>query len=111
MPALTTVRVFYDRPEAVAAAAMLDAHGVYAVLPDWFHSANAWHLTVALQGIRLQVLDDDASDAAELLKGVADYQPPPTEFSAGRGIIALLCWYVAAVPYPVRRRRGGADEN
>lgn len=82
---------------------MLDAHGLYATLPDWFHTANAWHLTVALHGIRLHVLDDDADAAAELLRGAPDYAPPPTRMSLRNAIIALLCWSIASVPYPVRR--------
>ena len=109
MPALKTVWVFYDRSEAIVAKSMLDAHGLYATLPDWFHTANAWHLTVALHGIRLHVLDDDAGAAAELLKGVPDYAPPPTRISIGNGLIALLCWSIASVPYPVRRRQDGGD--
>ena len=110
LAALKTVWIFYDRSEAIVAMSMLDAHGLYVAMPDWFHTANAWHLTVALHGIRLHVLDDHEHDAVELLKGVPDYRTPPTKISVGNGVIALLCWTIAALPYPVRRR-GDTDRG
>ena len=84
---------------------MLEAHGLFATLPDWFLSANAWHHTFAIQGIRLCVLDDDESVATELLKGSPDYEAPETRASIKRGLIALLCLYFGGIPYPVRRPR------
>lgn len=99
-----TIRVFYDRSDAVVAQSMLQAHGILAILPDWFQTSNAWHYTFALQGIRLCVLDCDASIAAELLKAVPGYEEPETKPSITNGLIAFLCFYFAGIPYPVRRR-------
>ena len=102
---LTTIQIYFDRSEAVVAQATLEAHGIYAVLPDWYHVSNAWHYTVAMQGIRLSVRDEDAATALELLKPASDFEEPETEASITSTVIAFLCFFLTGVPYPVRRRK------
>jgi hypothetical protein len=104
LPSLKTVQVFYDLPEAVAAKSMLEAHGIFAVLPDWFHATNAWHYTFALQGIRLCVLEDDEVISTELLTPSPTYEEPKKRASFKTALIACLCFFIANVPYPVRQR-------
>ena len=103
LTSIKTVRVFYDRPEAAVAKSMLEAHGIFAVLPDWFLTTNAWHYTFAIQGIRLCVLDDDEPLAAELLKASPNYEESESKASVKNGLIAFLCFYFCGIPYPVRR--------
>lgn len=104
MPSLKTVQVFYDLPEAVVAKSMLEAHGIFAVIPDWLHASNAWHYTFAIQGIRLCVLEDDEALALELLQPSPTYEEPQRAASCQSGLMALLSYVFAGLPYPVRRR-------
>ncbi|MEQ8824850.1 MAG: hypothetical protein RIC14_10795 [Filomicrobium sp.] len=106
MAKLVTVWVFYDRSEALVAKSMLEAHGIYADVPDWFLTTNAWHFTVALQGIRLNVFDRDAPVALELLKRqLPGYEEPEAEASIFSGVFAFFSFFFAGLPYPVRKRK------
>lgn len=100
--AMITVGVFYDRSQALVAKSLLEAHGIFVVLPDWYHMTNAWHLTFALQGIRLCVMDCDEQAAIELLRLPKGHHVGETRSSLAGGLIAVLCFFAAGVPYPVR---------
>ncbi len=84
---------------------MLEAHGIFAIIPDWFVANNAWHYTFAIQGIRLCVLDEDEPIALELLRASQGFKLPETEISIKNGLIAFLCFYFCGVPYTVRRSK------
>jgi len=88
--AMITVGVFYDRSQAVVAKSLLDAHGIFAVLPDWYHTTNAWHLTFALQGIRLCVMDCDEEAAVELLRLPTAHHVGETRPTLAGGLFAVL---------------------
>jgi hypothetical protein len=76
------------------------------LLPERHHAANAWHLTFALQGLRLCVLEHDAAIAAELLQPAPDYAEPETRLSLSSLLLAACCYLFASVPYPARQRKG-----
>lgn len=99
---MKTIGVFHDQAQAVVAKSLLDAHGMFALLPDWYHAANAWHMTFALQGIRLCVMDSDAEAAMELLRLSKGQDAIATRLTVQGGLIALLCFLVAGIPYPAR---------
>ncbi len=110
MSKMVTIGVYFDRPESVVVQSMLRAYGIAADLPDWHQTGNAWHWTVALQGIRVNVPDRDAGTAAELLKSLPDYQEPETELTVAGSLTTAFCFFLAGVPYPARRRRGEAEK-
>lgn len=102
---LETIRVFDTQAEAAVARSLLDAHGIYALLPERHHAANAWHLTFALQGLRLSVLERDAAIAAELLQPAPGYAEPQTELTLSRFLLGAFCFLFGSVPYTVRRHK------
>ncbi len=71
MALLVTVAVYHDLPGAMVARSCLEAYGLVAVLPEWYHSAVAWQLIFALHGLRLWTVDSTAEIAEELLHGAA----------------------------------------
>ncbi len=80
---LITVGRFPTPGEAHIARAMLDAHGLFAVVADDHHASINWIIIPALGGIRLHVLRRDRAEATALLHGdgeredkvSAEYEP------------------------------------
>ncbi len=96
---METIANFPDLATAHVAAAMLAAEGIDASIPDEHLAGLDWRMATALQGIRLQVVPDDAQRATELLT----QEPDPVEIEnpvAGEDIcprcqstaIALARW-------------------
>lgn len=73
MSRLTTLRVYYDLPEALVARSRLHDGGIACFLPDGFIVHNSWTHIVALGGIRLLVHEPNIERAQALL----DEPPPP----------------------------------
>ena len=73
MAGLVTIKRYYDLPEALAAKAFLDSHGLMPFLPDEHFVTASWMHLFALGGFRLQVVESEAAQAIEL---VAKTAPP-----------------------------------
>ena len=69
MAGLVTIKRYYDLPEALAAKAFLDSHGLMPFLPDEHFVTASWMHLFALGGFRLQVVESEAAQAIELLSG------------------------------------------
>lgn len=116
MASIRTVAVYLDHSEAVAACSFLSAHGLFAVVPDRHLASTAWHLTHALGGVRLWVLDSELGAARELLRNDAA-SIPRQEGSSGEGqlvnreisilelITAICVLFLFGVPFPIWKRR------
>src|SRR5688500_12051630 len=64
---LVTVADFATPAEAQIASNMLAAEGIRVVAQDENMAGTMWHLGSALGGVKLQVAEEDAERAAELL--------------------------------------------
>jgi hypothetical protein len=73
---LVTLQQFRDVPEALLAKGKLESAGIACVLADGNLVRMDWLLSNAVGGIRLQVHQQDAESAREVLD-----EPIPTEFS------------------------------
>jgi triphosphoribosyl-dephospho-CoA synthetase len=104
MASIVTVRAYPTYSEAAVAKTFLEAHGVFAVIPDWYHATNAWHLTNALQGVRLCTFEIEAADARELLDAPLSRKPAEGRLPVSEAILAAVIYLLAGIPHPVRRR-------
>lgn len=104
MAAIVTVRAYPTYSEAVVAKSFLEAHGVFALIPDWYHATNSWHLTNALQGVRLCTIEIEAADARELLDATLSTKPAERRLPVSEVILAAVTYLFAGIPHPVRRR-------
>jgi DNA-directed RNA polymerase subunit RPC12/RpoP len=118
---LITVGRFPTPGEAHIARAMLDAHGLFAVVADDHHASINWIIIPALGGIRLHVLRRDRAEATALLHGggetengvTAEYEPLDRCPNCGSGqvmrprslLAGLLGLAGAGVPVFVATRR------
>jgi len=78
---LPTVGVYPDLISAQLAQSLLEAEGIDSVIPEENIAGIDWQWSTALQGIRLQVSDEDEESARELLRThvAAAAEAPPTE--------------------------------
>lgn len=67
MSRLVTVARFWDAPEMAAAVAALRAAGFHPQAGEFFHAMAYPILFVGLGGVRVQVPEEEAADAAELI--------------------------------------------
>jgi hypothetical protein len=70
MPAdvqLVTLRIYAFLHEALIAREMLEAEGLFALVPDEHTISMDWLYRNAIGGIRLQVRSDDVGRAEEIL--------------------------------------------
>ncbi len=65
---LVTIATFSTLVEASIARDQIEAEGVRVFLADTQAVGIAWHLTTAMGGIKLQVMDDDADRAISILE-------------------------------------------
>jgi predicted RNA-binding Zn-ribbon protein involved in translation (DUF1610 family) len=72
---MVTVRTCFSLPEAQVIQSQLGGSGIKAFLPDEFTVQNDWLLANALGGIRVQVSDEDAERAAEVLDETGTVHP------------------------------------
>jgi len=66
---MVTIRTCYSLPEAQVIQSRLEGSGIEAFLPDELTVQNDWLLSNAIGGVRVQVLEEDAERAAEVLDG------------------------------------------
>ena len=64
---METITNYPDLISAELAQSLLDAEGIMATIPEENIAGLDWRWSTALQGIRLQVADEDAEDARALL--------------------------------------------
>lgn len=64
---MVTIRTCYSLPEAQVIQSQLEGSGIEVFLPDEMTVQNNWLWTNAIGGVRVQVLEEDASRAAEVL--------------------------------------------
>jgi hypothetical protein len=77
---LVTIRSYRDLPEAFVARAILQEAGIPCFLRDEYTVGMQWSLSNALGGTRLQVSEEDAEAANEILS-----QPIPPSFEIDSG--------------------------
>jgi hypothetical protein len=70
-----TVATFTNSPEANLAKQRLEAEGIRCLLLNESTVNVAWHLSVAVGWIQLQVLQEDVDVAKSILVSELDYQP------------------------------------
>ncbi|RXS97197.1 DUF2007 domain-containing protein [Silvibacterium dinghuense] len=75
---LTTVRRFRDLSEAIVSRALLESAGITAFLRDENYVRLDWQLSNFIGGIRLEVSEEEAAEAIDILN-----QPVPDNFSYG----------------------------
>jgi hypothetical protein len=73
---VAVAHVCYSWPEAEVVTCMLRAAGIDAVLADRLTIGNNWHMSVALGGFRVLVLQGDAALAAEI---ISEFRSAPTD--------------------------------
>jgi hypothetical protein len=75
---LVTIRLFRDLPEALFAKALLESSGIECFLADENIVRLDWFISNAIGNMRLQVREEDAETALEILdqpvEGAADVQ-------------------------------------
>jgi putative signal transducing protein len=83
---LVTVGNYADIASAEVAASLLEAADIECVIPDENFAGISWQMGTALQGVRLQVADEDLELArialenpGEPARGDEDAQAPPPE--------------------------------
>jgi len=83
---LVTVGNYADIASAEVAASLLEAADIECVIPDENFAGISWQMGTALQGVRLQVADEDLELArialenpGEPARGEEDAQPPSAE--------------------------------
>ena len=67
-PRLVTVARFRDLPQALMAKGALDSAGIESFLADTNFVRMDWFASNAVGGMRLQVREEDAKDAAEIVE-------------------------------------------
>ena len=77
-PQLVTVARFRDLPEAMLARGRLQSAGIDAFLADENYIRMDWFMSNMIGNMRLQVREDDAESAKEILQ-----QPVPEDFEIG----------------------------
>lgn len=110
---LVTLAHYFDVYEARIVQTFLNAHGIFAVVPEWHHATQAWHHTVALQGIRVCVIDRDHAEAMALLaintqpdSTSTDRRPTPDSKQERLfKLVAIFLWWWSGIPTPFWRRR------
>ncbi len=65
---MVTVHTSDTLPDAQVVQSFLEGSGIKSFLPDEYTAQNNWLWTNAIGGIRIQVLDQDAERAVEVLK-------------------------------------------
>jgi hypothetical protein len=73
--AFVTVTITGDLPSAQLVAARLEAQGIPTFLPDELMAGQAWHLSPAMRGVRVQVPSHRLDDA----RAVLDERPEPPD--------------------------------
>ena len=69
---MITVRVCSTLPEAQVIHSLLEGSGIKAFLPDEFTIQNNWMWSNAIGGVRVQVAEEDAVRAEEILRAAAE---------------------------------------
>ena len=107
MARLVVAKTYFDLSEALVAKSVLEAYGFVAVLFDWQFASVCWPYTFALKGMRLCTLDVTLPDALRLLDERLEAEDPNivTTVRVIDIIIALVAFFYAGLPYPVRQKR------
>ena len=118
-PQLVTVARFRDLPEAILARGRLQSAGIDAFLADENYIRMDWFMSNMIGNMRLQVREDDAESAKEILGqqvpedfeiGAEKFEQPKCpkcgsadiEFEGVNRGIGLLAAYAIRVPLPLR---------
>ncbi len=64
---LILIRRFFNPVEAHIAKKILEDHDIHSFILDEHHSSSAWHLSIAIGGLRLMVLTSDYEEAQNVL--------------------------------------------
>ena len=69
---MVTLRICSTLPEAQVIQSQLGGSGIKSFLPDEFTIQNNWMWANAIGGIRLQVAEEDAARAEEILRSTPE---------------------------------------
>jgi hypothetical protein len=116
---LVSIRRYRDLSEAIVARSLIESAGIFCFLMDENFARLEWQISNLIGGIRLQVPDEDAEAATELLdqpipdnfsfEGVDDYQQPrcpqcqsvDISFEGSNRKAALASLYMFNLPAPL----------
>jgi Putative prokaryotic signal transducing protein len=76
---VVTVQICSSLPDAQVVQSCLKGSGIEAFLPDEMTIQNNWLWANAMGGVRVQVFDEDAERAAEILRESDEEPATPTE--------------------------------
>ena len=65
---MVTIRTCFSLPEAQVIQSFLEGSGIKSFLPDEYTVQNNWMWTNAIGGVRIQVLEEDAERAMQMLR-------------------------------------------
>ena len=72
---MTTIAECYDIQEAQRFQIALGAAGIASFIPDEFTAQNApWQFVGSSSGVRLQVADEDATQARQIIDQARDHE-------------------------------------
>ncbi len=96
--ALVCLARIYDAGEAEVARSALESAGVHAFIFDGGLARTAWHLSHAIGGVRLMVLEEQAADARALLSMPTPEQATPDPIDScpacgGTEVARLYSWW------------------
>lgn len=69
---LVLLQRFYDSTQAHIIRGILESEDIPCFVMDENHNSSAWHLNIALGGVRLMVLSEDLEHARTILKEETD---------------------------------------
>lgn len=99
-----TVAIAYRQSEAAVIQSMFEFYGIPTLVRDAYTARVNAPWTLAIGGMRIQVLSEFAEEARELLTEVADRQTPPTRAGTqertANFALGLLLLLFGAVPPP-----------
>lgn len=113
------VERIYDAAHAHIVRGFLESHGITCTLFGEEHNRIAWHLQIALGGIRLMVAAQDAEQARTLLREQAtkikesDQKTllPPTKKGLFYTAISSVILLFSGVPMPLKTRKADKNED
>jgi hypothetical protein len=97
--AFVTVAVLGDLASAQLVAARLEAQGIPTFLPDELMAGQAWHLSPAMRGVRVQVPSHRLVDARAVLGAPPEERLDPDDGPTPGDRLAERAWKTAIVGF------------
>lgn len=97
--AFVTVTVPGDLPSAQLVAARLEAQGIPSFVPDEHMAGQAWHLSPAMRGVRVQVPSHRLDDARAVLGAPPEPTHDPDDGPSPGDRLADRAWKTSIVGF------------